>query len=96
MLISLKSTAASRVVYSLAGDVKALNLPRLEQIITTSLHGHDEICFDMAGVLSLDAGVLHFFTEGVGRLAALASPPAALAELRGGQGDAGAPERPSG
>jgi hypothetical protein len=90
LLISLKSTEASLVVYSLSGDVKALNLPRLEQIVISSLLGHDEICFDMVGVLSLDAGAFHFFTEGVGRLASLNAPPVALLELRAGKGDAGA------
>lgn len=89
LLISLKSTAAALEIYSLAGDVKALNLPRLEQIITSSLLGHDGICFDMAGVLSLDAGAFHFFTEGVGRLASLSTPPQALAALRAELGRAG-------
>lgn len=89
LLISLKSTEASLVVYSLSGDVKALNLPRLEQIVISSLLGHDEICFDMVGVLSLDAGAFHFFTEGVGRLASLSTPPPALAALRAEQGRSG-------
>lgn len=82
-LITFNGFCGLQVVYSLAGDVKAIYIARLEQIILRSQKSGMRVCFDMDKVHSLDAGVLRFFTEGAGRDCVVIAPPKQLQLMRG-------------
>lgn len=78
LLITFKAIIGTQIVYSLAGDIRAIHLARLDQLLSQAIVRDMTVCFDMAAVLSLDAGAFRFFTEGPGRTAAIEAPPQAL------------------
>lgn len=93
LLITFKAIIGTQIVYSLAGDVRAIHLARLDQLLNQAIARDMSVCFDMAAVLSLDAGAFRFFTEGLGRVAAVEAPPQALDS---GRNDVASRERDGG
>lgn len=82
--IAHRSTSALRVVYALAGEITAEQLPRLEALVCASLKAGRKLILDVERVWRVDRNAVSFFTDGSGSGVRLVGLPKGLRErLRG-------------
>jgi ABC-type transporter Mla MlaB component len=79
-----KSTSATHAVYSLAGEITADQLPRLEALARASSEAGKALTLDLSWVWRADEAAVAFFTSEPGCQVSLVGLPEGLAEwLRG-------------
>ena len=82
--ITHKSTSATHAIYSLAGEITADQLPRLEALVKASLEAGKALTLDLEWVWRVESDVVAFFTSGPGSRVSLVGLPEGLEEwLRG-------------
>lgn len=79
--ITFQSISNKCMYYKLSGDLRAYHLTRLEYVVHGCCSHNISVCFDIDEVTSIDAGVLQFFTSGVGRQALLSAQSTTLSNL---------------